>query len=57
MEGEIDPQLSFLSDEARFHWQQYINTQNNRYRVLLNPVKVGVWYAVGARRIVGYVCF
>jgi hypothetical protein len=29
VEGEVNPQLAFLSDEARFHLQGYINTQNN----------------------------
>jgi hypothetical protein len=43
--------------------QGYINTQNNRYwilqnphlthAVLLHPVKIGVWCAVNARRMVG----
>jgi hypothetical protein len=52
VEGEIDPQLTFFSDEAWFHMQGYINTQNNRYwssenslithEVPLHPVKVGV---------------
>jgi hypothetical protein len=47
--GKIDPQLTFFSDEARFHLQGYINMQNNRYwssqnphlthEVLLHPVK------------------
>jgi hypothetical protein len=31
VEGEIDPQLTFFSDEAWFHLQGYIHTQNNRY--------------------------
>jgi hypothetical protein len=31
IEGEIDPQLTFISDEAWFHLQGYINTQNNYY--------------------------
>jgi hypothetical protein len=66
VEGEMDPQLIFFSDETRFHLQGYINTQNNRYwssqnphrtHVLLHPVKVGVWCAVSARRIVGPVFF
>jgi hypothetical protein len=30
VECEIVPQLAFFSDEARFHLQGYINTQNNR---------------------------
>jgi hypothetical protein len=29
--GEIDSQLAFFSDDAWFHLQGYINTQNNRY--------------------------
>jgi hypothetical protein len=51
-EEEIDPQLTFFSDEAWFHLQRYINTENNRYwssqnphlthEVLLHLVKVGV---------------
>jgi hypothetical protein len=62
VEGEIDPQLTFFSDETWFHLQGYISTQNNRYwssqnphlthEVQLHPVKVGVWCAVSAR-IVG----
>jgi hypothetical protein len=31
VEGEIDPQLTFFSDEAWLHLQEYINTQNNHY--------------------------
>jgi inhibitor of nuclear factor kappa-B kinase subunit alpha len=59
--------LTFFSDEAWFHMQGYINMQNNRYwssqnshlthKVLLYPVKVGVWCAVRAIRIVGPVFF
>jgi hypothetical protein len=29
VEGEIDLQLTFFSNEARFHLQGYINIQNN----------------------------
>jgi hypothetical protein len=67
VEGEIDPQLTFSSDEAWFHLQGYINTQNNRYwssqtphlthKAPLHPVKVGVWCALSARRTVGPVFF
>jgi hypothetical protein len=63
IKGEIDPQLTFYSDEAWFQLQGYINTQNNPYwssqnshlahEVLLHPVKVGAWCAVSARRNVG----
>jgi hypothetical protein len=59
---EIHPQLTFFSEEAWCHLQGYINTQNNRYwssrnpqityKVLFHPVKVGVWCAVSARRVV-----
>jgi hypothetical protein len=62
VEGEIDPQLTFSSDETWFHLQGYINTQNNRYwnsqnphlthEVPLHPVRVGDWCAVSAGRIV-----
>jgi hypothetical protein len=31
VEGEVDPQLALFSEEALFHLQGYINTQNNRY--------------------------
>jgi hypothetical protein len=62
VEGEIYPQLILFSEEAWFYLQGYINTRKNRYRssqnpqltqVLLHSVKVGVWCAVSARRIVG----
>jgi hypothetical protein len=62
VKGEIDPQITFISDEAWFHLQGYINMQNNRswsskkkhltHKSPLHPVKVGVWCAVSARRIV-----
>jgi hypothetical protein len=58
IEGEIDQQFTFFSDEAWLHLQGYINMQNNRYwssqnphlthEVPLHPVKVGVWCAVTA---------
>jgi hypothetical protein len=67
VECEIDPQFIFFSDEVWFHLQGYINIKNNRYwsshdshlshEVLLHPVKVGVWCAVSARRIVGPVFY
>jgi hypothetical protein len=67
IEGEIDPQLTFFSDEAQFHLQGYINMQNNHHwssqnpylthKVPLHPVKVGVRCAVSARRIVATVFF
>jgi hypothetical protein len=67
VKGEMDLQLALFSDKTWFHLPGYINTQNNRHwssqnphlthEVLLHPVKVGVWYAVSARRIVGPVFF
>jgi hypothetical protein len=58
---EIDPQLTFFSDEAGFHLQGYINTQNNRcwisqtphltHKALLRPVKADVQCALSARII------
>jgi hypothetical protein len=64
VEGEIDLQLTLFSDEALVSLGgRYRNMQNDRYwssqnphqthKVLLHPVKVGVWCAVSARRIVG----
>jgi hypothetical protein len=65
VESGIDSKLTFFSDEAWFHLQGYINTQNNRYwssqnphltqEALLHPRKIGVWRAVTARRNFG--CF
>jgi hypothetical protein len=59
---EIDPQSTVFSNEVRFHFQGYINTQSNHYwssqnphpthEVPLHPAKVGVWCAESARRIV-----
>jgi hypothetical protein len=59
VEGEIDLQPTFFSDEAWFRLQGYINTQNNQYwdsqnphqshEVPFHPMKVGVWCAVSAR--------
>jgi hypothetical protein len=62
VEGEIDLQLIFFSDDACFHLQGYINTQNNRYWISQNPyltkevpphpVQVDVCCAASARWIV-----
>jgi hypothetical protein len=67
IEGEIDLELTFFSDEAWFQLQGYINMQNNccwgsqnphiTHKVLFHLVKVCVWCAVSARRIVGPVFF
>jgi hypothetical protein len=37
VEGEIDPQLTFFSDEAWFRLQGYTNRQNNSYWISQNP--------------------
>jgi hypothetical protein len=60
VEGEIDPQLTFFSDEARFNLLGYINTQNNLYlssqnphlthEVLLHPAKISVCCAVKCKK-------
>jgi hypothetical protein len=65
--GEVNPQLTFFSDEAWFHLQGYINTRNNRYwnsqnphlthEAALRPVKFDVCCAVIARRIVELLFF
>jgi hypothetical protein len=62
VKSEIYLQLTLFSDVARFYLQEYINMQNNYYwnsqnpylthEVKLHPVKVCVWCAVSARRIV-----
>jgi hypothetical protein len=59
--------LTFFSGEAWFHLQGYINKENNHYwssqnphlshKARLYPVKVGVWCALSARKIVGHVFF
>jgi hypothetical protein len=63
VEGEIDLQLTLFSDDVWFHLPGYVITQNNHYwssqnphlthEVPLHPVKVGVWCAVSARRVLG----
>jgi hypothetical protein len=67
VKGEIDPQLTFCCNEAWFHLQGYINMQNNRYwssqnphlthEAVLHPVKVSVWCALSAGRILGPLFF
>jgi hypothetical protein len=56
-----------MSDEARFHVSGNVNAQNSRVcdtenpRVLhqrpLHDIKVGVWCAVSARRVIGPIFF
>jgi hypothetical protein len=62
-DGIIDPDLFFLSDEAWFHVSGNVNAQNSRIWDTENPyvlhqrplhdIKVGVWRAVSARRVIG----
>jgi hypothetical protein len=66
VKGEIDLQLIFSSDEAWFHLQGYINTQNKcfwssqdphlTHIVPIHPVAVDVWCAVSARIAVPVFC-
>lgn len=63
----LDMDLFFISDEAWFHLSGYVNSQNDRYWAAENPhhfhhtplhdLKVGVWCAVSARRIIGPIFF
>jgi hypothetical protein len=66
IKGVINLQLTCFSDEAEVHLQGCINTHSNHYWSSQNPhlthevlhsVKVGVWCAINARRIVGPVFF
>jgi hypothetical protein len=67
VEGEINQQLIFFSNDVWFHLQGYTNKQNNRYwssqnphlthELPLHPLKVGVSCAVSARRTVGPMLF
>jgi hypothetical protein len=63
----VDPDFVFYTDEARFHLSGYMNSQNNSYWSAENPhsiheaplhdVKIGVWCAISAHRIIGPVFF
>jgi hypothetical protein len=55
IKGEINKQLTFFTDEVRFHFEGYINIKNNRCcsSRTSHLGKVGGWCAVSARRIVG----
>jgi hypothetical protein len=65
--GIIDPNLFFMSDEAWFHVSGYVNAQNSSIWDTENPhvlhqrplhdIKVGVWRAVTARRVIGPIFF
>jgi hypothetical protein len=61
--GLVEPQLLFITDEAYFHLTGYVNSQNARFwsdenphavlHIPLHDIKIGVWCAVSARRIIG----
>lgn len=63
----LDLDFFFMSDEAWFHLNGYVNSQNNRFWASENPYhfhqtplhdqKVGVWCAVSACRIIGPIFF
>jgi hypothetical protein len=60
--AKINQELAFFTDEAWFYMNGRVNTQNDRYWSTENPhllheishhdVKVGVWCALNARRII-----
>jgi hypothetical protein len=67
-DGEVDPHLtSFFSEEAWFHLHGHVSSKNNLYWRPVNPhlihevplhdVKVGVWCAVNAKRIIGPILY
>jgi hypothetical protein len=66
-DGLVDPQLLFITDEAYFHLSGYVNIQNTRiwsvenphsvHQIPLHDIKIGVWCAVSARRIVGPILY
>jgi hypothetical protein len=63
----VDRGLVFYTDEAWCHLSGYVNSQNNRYwsaenqhsvhKVPFHDVKIGVWCAISAHRIIGPVFF
>lgn len=67
VDGIVDPQLIIFSDEAWFHLNGHVASQNNRYWSTENPhliheiplhdAKVGVWCAITAQRIIGPIFF
>jgi hypothetical protein len=66
-DGLVDPQLLFITGKAYFHLSSYVNSQNiiiwsdeNPHavdQILLHDIKIGVWCAVSARRIISPVFY
>jgi hypothetical protein len=66
-DGIVDPQLLFMTDEAWFHVSGHVNAQNVRiwsddnphaiHQVSLRSKKLGIWYALSPRRIIGPIIF
>jgi hypothetical protein len=62
-EGEEIVDVTFFTDEARFHLSEYVNSQNTRLRSSKNPhefkemalhdQKVRMWCAISPMRIIG----
>jgi hypothetical protein len=67
LDGEVDPQLVFFSDEAWFSLRGKMNSQNNWYWYAENPrlfhefplhdKRIGVWCAISACRITGRISY
>lgn len=65
--NSLDMDLFYISDEAWFHLDGYVNSQNHRFWAAKNPnnfhetplhdQKVGVWCAVSACCIIGPIFF
>jgi hypothetical protein len=59
--------VTFFTDEARFHLNGYMNSENRRIWSAHNPhclqqtalhrLKVGVWVAISRKRIIGPIFF
>lgn len=66
-DGSMDPKLIFFTDEAWFYLHGHVSTQNNRcwsaekpdivHEMPLHDLKIGVWCAVNAYRIIGPIFF